>query len=157
MLNEGMEDLGGLSINQASIEQLSTNHAPMGSSVYFSNSFAGKPRAKVSQLEVAHVKTMAESVINECTKKMDMEQKPRNPHRPRKNLVLFRATRDVTGTCARKDFFSTASNKVRCDSVLSSGFRCLLAKGRAAQASANSSMVVNSCCRSQLNPNLNSS
>ena len=105
MLNKSMEDLGGLSINQASVEQLSTNNAPMGSSVYFSNSFAGKPRAKVSQLEVAHVKTLAESVINECSKKMDMEQKPRNPHRPRKNLVLFRATRDVTGTCARKRLF----------------------------------------------------
>ena len=104
MLNESMEDLGGLSINQASVEQLSTNNAPMGSSVYFSNCFAGKPRANVSQLEVAHFKTVAESVINECTKKLDMEQKPRNPHCPRKNLVLFRATRDVTGTCARKTF-----------------------------------------------------
>ena len=105
MLSESMEDLGGLSINQASIEQLSTNHAPLGSSVYLSNSFAGTPRAKLRQLEVAHVKTMAESVINECTKKLDMEKKPRNPHRPRKNLVLFRATRDVTGTCARKRLF----------------------------------------------------
>ena len=72
-----MEDLGGLSIDQASIEQLSANNVPMGSSVYFNNSFAGKPRANVSQLEVAHFETMAESVIN---KKMDMEQNPRNPH-----------------------------------------------------------------------------
>ena len=72
-----MEDLGGLSINQASIEQLSANNVPMGSSVYLNNSFAGKPRANVSQLEVAHFETKAESVIN---KQMDMEQNPRNPH-----------------------------------------------------------------------------
>ena len=75
-----MEDLGGLSIDQASIEQLSANNVPMGSSVYFNNSFAGKPRANVSQLEVAHFETVAESVINKCTKKLGMEQDPRNPH-----------------------------------------------------------------------------
>ena len=72
-----MEDLGGLSIDQASIEQLSANNVPMSSSVYFNNSFAGKPRANVSQLEVAHFETKAESVIDNQN---DMEQNPRNPH-----------------------------------------------------------------------------
>ena len=66
-------------------------------------------------LAVAYFKTVAESVISECSQNFfvedmeDMEEKPRNPHRPRKNLVLFR-TRHATSTCARKDFFSTASN-----------------------------------------------
>ena len=59
--------------------------------------------------------------------------------------------------CSKKTFSALPANKVRCVSILSSDFRCLLAKGRAAQALANSSMVVNSCCRSQLNPNLVSS
>ena len=80
VLHKSMENLGGLSINKASIEQLSTNRTPMGSSVYFSNCSAGEPSADVSQLEVAHVRIVAESVINKCTKNLGMEQKPRNPH-----------------------------------------------------------------------------
>ena len=109
MLHKSMENLGGLSINQASIEQLSTNNAPMGSSVYFSNCSAGKPRADVSQLEVAHVRTVAESVIDKCTKNLDVEKKPRNPHRARKNLVLFSTRKSLVHVPNKTNVFAPHS------------------------------------------------
>jgi len=43
-------------------------------------------------------------------------------------LLLFRATRDVTGTCARKTFSALPANGIRCDSVLSSDFGAFLRK-----------------------------